>query len=64
MSLQSDTHAPFSRPPIGAQYVSRDGEIVTVAATWQQGVVFYGERCCSAQELQTQYSPLNPGTVE
>lgn len=61
MKMRKRDPYPFQRPAIGSSYLSPDGKKLTVAATWEQGVVFHGERCCTAEELENQYQPISDG---
>ena len=46
------------RPPIGALFRAPGGETVTIAASWQCGVVFEGGICCTARDLLDHFTPL------
>lgn len=45
------------RPSLGSEYLSPEGERVTIAASWPGGVVFSGNTACSATELLSRYIP-------
>lgn len=48
-----------TRPPIGTAFRSPTGDTVTIAASWQSGVVFAGDAgCCSARDLVAHYTLL------
>lgn len=49
------------RPSIGDRFLSPNGEILSVGAIWEGGVVWEGvERCTSAGELGAFYKPECP----
>lgn len=50
------------RPEIGATYLAPNGQELTVAATWERGVVFEGGRlAATASELLRHYQPTQEG---
>jgi hypothetical protein len=50
------------RPAIDDQYIGPIGEVLTVRATWEHGVVFDQERIATLVELDQGYRLLTAGT--
>jgi len=64
MANTNKPHSPINRPCIGDSFLSKQNEVLFVAAIWSGGVVFEGGPAVSTTELNTHYKPKNKNTTD